>query len=345
MKLSFRWYGFDDVITLEEIRQIPNMKSIVTAPYDVKPGEVWKESSLLVLKEAAIKNGLTMEVIESIPVVEEIKYGAPDRDRYIANYAENIRICAKVGVKVICYNFMPVFDWLRTDMHHKNPDGSNSLSYSYRDFKKVDPNKLHLPGWDESYSEGELQNLLGIYKDISHEQLFDNLIYFLNKIIPVCEEVGIDMAIHPDDPPWDIFSLPRIISSEEDLDRLFSAIPSKCNGLTFCTGSLGASRKNDLVKMAAKYAKDGRIHFAHLRNILYTDEDGSFVEVGHNTFSGSLNMGAIVKALVDNGFNGYVRPDHGRNIWGEDEKPGYGLYDRALGATYINGLFEMAELK
>ncbi len=345
MKLSFRWYGFNDVITLEQIRQIPNMKSIVTAPYDVKPGEVWKESSLLALKEAANKNGLTMEVIESIPVVEEIKYGAPDRDRYIANYAENIRLCAKVGVKVICYNFMPVFDWLRTDMHHKNPDGSNSLSYSYRDFAKVDPNKLHLPGWDESYSEGELQNLLGIYKDISHEQLFDNLIYFLNKIIPVCEEVGIDMAIHPDDPPWDIFSLPRIISSEEDLDRLFSAIPSKHNGLTFCTGSLGASRKNDLVKMAAKYAKDGRIHFAHLRNILYTDEDGSFVEVGHNSFSGSLNMGAIVKALVDNGFNSYVRPDHGRNIWGEDEKPGYGLYDRALGATYINGLFEMAELK
>ncbi len=345
MKLSFRWYGFDDVITLEQIRQIPNMKSIVTAPYDVKPGEVWKESSLLALKEVAIKNGLTMEVIESIPVVEEIKYGSPDRDRYIANYAENIRLCAKVGVKVICYNFMPVFDWLRTDMHHKNPDGSNSLSYSYRDFAKVDPNKLHLPGWDESYSEGELQNLLGIYKDISHEQLFDNLIYFLNKIIPVCEEVGINMAIHPDDPPWDIFSLPRIISSEEDLDRLFSAIPSKRNGLTFCTGSLGASRKNDLVKMAAKYAKDGRIHFAHLRNILYTGKDGSFVEVGHNSFSGSLNMGAIVKALVDNGFNSYVRPDHGRNIWGEDEKPGYGLYDRALGATYINGLFEMAELK
>lgn len=345
MKLSFRWYGFGDVITLEQIRQIPNMKSIVTAPYDVKPGEVWKESSLLAYKEAANKNGLAMEVIESIPVVEEIKYGAPDRDRYIANYAENIRLCAKVGVKAICYNFMPVFDWLRTDMHHKNPDGSNSLSYSYRDFAKVDPNKLHLPGWDESYSEGELQNLLRIYKDISHEQLFDNLIYFLSKIIPVCEEVGIDMAIHPDDPPWDIFSLPRIISSEEDLDRLFSAIPSKRNGLTFCTGSLGASRKNDLVKMAAKYAKDGRIHFAHLRNILYTDEDGSFVEVGHNSFSGSLNMGAIVKALVDNGFTGYVRPDHGRNIWGEDEKPGYGLYDRALGATYINGLFEMAELK
>lgn len=344
MKLSFRWYGFDDVITLEQIRQIPNMKSIVTAPYDVKPGEVWKESSLLALKEAANKNGLTMEVIESIPVVEEIKYGAPDRDRYIANYAENIRLCAKAGVKVICYNFMPVFDWLRTDMHHKNPDGSNSLSYSYRDFAKVDPNKLHLPGWDESYSEGELQNLLRIYKDISHEQLFDNLIYFLGKIIPVCEEVGIDMAIHPDDPPWDIFSLPRIISSEEDLDRLFSAIASKRNGLTFCTGSLGASRKNDLVKMAEKYAKEGRIHFAHLRNILYTDNDGSFVEVGHNSFSGSLNMGAIVKALVDNGFAGYVRPDHGRNIWGEDEKPGYGLYDRALGATYINGLFEMAEL-
>ena len=163
--------------------------------------------------------------------------------------------------------------------------------------------------------------------------------------MPTCEEVGINMAIHPDDPPWDVFGLPRIISNEKDLDRLFEAVPSKCNGLTFCTGSLGASKKNDLAKMAAKYAKEGRIYFAHLRNILYTDNNDSFVEVGHNTFEGSLDMAKIVCALVDNGFNGYVRPDHGRNIWGEEGKPGYGLYDRALGAAYINGLFEMAELK
>ena len=151
------------------------------------------------------------------------------------------------------------------------------------------------------------------------------------------------MAIHPDDPPWDVFSLPRIISSEDDLDRLFQAVPSKRNGLTLCTGSFGASRKNDLVHMAEKYAKEGRIHFAHLRNVRYLDGKDSFVEAGHLSQMGSLDMARIVTALVDNGFDGYVRPDHGRNVFGEDSKPGYGLYDRALGACYLNGLFEMAE--
>ncbi len=343
MKLSFRWYGPNDVITLDKISQIPNMQSIVTAPYDVKPGEAWNLSSLLEFKKEANSHGLAMDVIESVPVVEQIKHGSPDRDRYIASYAENIRLCAKAGVKVICYNFMPVFDWLRTDMHHLNEDGSNSLSYSYDDFKKINPNKLHLPGWDESYSEGELQGLLSIYRNITHERLFDNLVYFLKKIIPVCEENDISMAIHPDDPPWDVFSLPRIVSTEKDIDKLLSAVPSIRNGLTFCTGSLGSLKSNDLVKMAGKYARQGKIHFAHLRNIRYTDSEGSFVESGHFSRDGSLDMAAIVEALVSNGFDGYVRPDHGRNIWGEDQKPGYGLFDRALGATYINGLFEMVE--
>ena len=343
MKLTFRWYGPKDSISLSKIRQIPNMYSVVTAPYDVKAGLIWKEDSLKALKDMALEEGLKMEVIESIPVVEEIKYGAKDRDFYIDNYIENIRLCASLGVKCVCYNFMPVFDWLRTNMHHQNKDGSNSLSYSYEDFKKVDPNHLHLPGWDESYSQEELQMLLGIYRKMSHKDLFENLVYFLKRIIPVASEVGINMAIHPDDPPWDVFGLPRVVSSEEDLDRLFEAIPSINNGLTFCTGSLGASKKNDLPKMAAKYAREGRVHFTHLRNILYTDDYDSFVEVGHQSNQGSLDMSKIVLALVENGFDGYVRPDHGRNIWGEDDKPGYGLYDRALGAAYINGLFEMAE--
>lgn len=345
MKLTFRWFGENDSISLEKIRQIPNMYSVVTAPYDVKAGEKWNKSTLKKLRDDAKKYGLRMEVIESIPVVEEIKYGAKNRDYFIDNYIENIKLCAEVGVKCVCYNFMPVFDWLRTNMHHLNKDGSNSLSYSREDFEKLDPNNLHLPGWDESYSSKELNNLLSIYRKLSHEDLFNNLVYFLKRIIPNCEEVGIKMAIHPDDPPWDIFSLPRIISNEEDLDKLFKAVPSINNGLTFCTGSLGASKHNDLVKMAEKYAKEGRIHFVHLRNVLYTDNSDSFLEVGHFTQEGSLNMGKIVKALVDNGFDGYVRPDHGRNIWGEDGKPGYGLFDRALGATYINGLFEMAELE
>ncbi len=343
MKLTFRWYGKNDSISLNYIRQIPNMSGVVTALYDVPVGEAWKEQSLIELKKLCNENELEMEVIESIPVHEEIKYGGPNRDYYIENYIKNIELVAKHGVKCICYNFMPVFDWLRTNMHHQNEDGSNSLSYSYEEFKKVDPNNLHLPGWDESYTKDELNNLLKIYQKMSHEDLFNNLVYFLNKIIPVCEKCNVNMAIHPDDPPWDIFNLPRIVSNEQDLDKMFNAVLSKRNGLTLCTGSFGASKNNDLVHMANKYASQGRVHFLHMRNILYTDDHDSFCEVGHCSSSGSINMAKIVEALVNNNFNGYVRPDHGRNIFGEDGKPGYGLYDRALGANYINGLFEAFE--
>ncbi len=344
MKLTFRWYGEKDSIPLAYIRQIPNMSGVVTAIYDVPVGEKWSLASVERLKELANASGLEMEVIESIPVHEDIKIGALTRDMYIENYCENIRTVAKCGVKCVCYNFMPVFDWLRTTMHHLNADGSDSLAYSYEDFLKVDPNNLHLPGWDESYSAEEMQGLLKTYKSISHEQLFANLVYFLERVIPVCEEVGVNMAIHPDDPPWDVFGLPRIISSEADVDRMFAAVPSKRNGLTLCTGSFGAGRKNDIVRMAGKYAAMGRVHFVHMRNVLWTDDKDSFCEVGHCTKDGSINMAAVAKALVDNGFDGYVRPDHGRNIWNEGGKPGYGLYDRALGAAYINGLFEALEL-
>ncbi|MCQ2742994.1 MAG: mannonate dehydratase [Bacilli bacterium] len=343
MKLTFRWYGKNDCITLSHLRQIPNMSGVVTACYSVPVGEVWPREELAELRDLSNKAGLEMEVIESIPVHEDIKLGKPTRERLIENYCENLRRCAEVGVKCVCYNFMPVFDWLRTEMHHQNADGSNSLSYSYEDFQKVDPHNLHLPGWDESYSQEELQGLLEEYSHVTHEMLFDNLVYFLKKVIPVCDEVGISMAIHPDDPPWDVFGLPRIVSNEKDLDKMFEAVPSKNNGLTLCTGSFGAGRNNDLVHMAAKYASEGRVHFLHLRNIKWTDDKDSFCEVGHCTSYGSLDMAEIVLTLVKNGFKGYVRPDHGRNIWGEDAKPGYGLYDRALGATYINGLFEMAE--
>ena len=343
MKLTFRWYGEKDVIPLAHIRQIPLMSGVVTAVYGIPVGEVWPVESLKRLKSLCEKNGLMMEVIESIPVHEDIKTGGGKREEYIHHYCKNLRAAAEIGVKCVCYNFMPVFDWLRTDLAYKNLDGSTALSYRTEEFKKLDPTNLHLPGWDESYSQDELQDLLKQYKNISREQLRENLIYFLKQVIPVCEEVGVKMAIHPDDPPWGIFGLPRIVSSEADLDVIFSAVPSSANGLTFCTGSFGAGRKNDLVNMAAKYAKQGRIHFAHLRNILWTDENDSFRETAHASACGSLDMAAIVAALIKNGFDGYVRPDHGRNIFGEGGKPGYGLYDRALGAAYINGLFEMAK--
>lgn len=343
MKLTFRWYGFNDSIPLQYIRQIPNMQGIVTACYDRKVGEKWNASTLINLKNTIEKEGLSLSVIESIPVHEDIKLGKETRDYYIDNYIENIRLVKKIGVQCICYNFMPVFDWLRTNLHHVNSDGSTSLSYSYEDFQKIDPQNLHLPGWDESYSQSELQSLLNEYKNVSHQQLFDNLIYFLKRVIPVCDEENIKMAIHPDDPPWDIFSLPRIVSSEKDLDAIFKAVPSTNNGLTLCTGSLGAAKNNDLVRIADKYSKQKRIHFVHLRNICYTDDKDSFYESGHYSKSGSLPIAKIVETLVNNDFDGFVRPDHGRNIFGENNKPGYGLFDRALGCTYINGLFEAYE--
>lgn len=342
MKMTFRWYGPKDSITLRDIRQIPGMTGVVTAVYDTPVGTVWSRESIAALSAQCKEAGLEMEVIESVPVHEDIKLGRPTRDGLIENYCETVRRLGEVGVKCICYNFMPVFDWLRTNLHTEAADGSNSLSYRHEEILALDPKHLSLPGWDESYTPDELQDLLAAYEGMTHETLFDNLVYFLERVIPVCKEAGISMAIHPDDPPWDVFGLPRIISCAEDYERLFAAVPDNENGITFCTGSLGAGRENDLVKMAYDYAKRGKIHFAHIRNIEYAN-DLDFRETGHLTAGGSLDIYGIVKALVDGGFTEYVRPDHGRNIWGEDGKPGYGLFDRALGACYLNGLFEAIE--
>ncbi len=342
MKLTFRWYGDDDPVTLEKIRQIPRMSGIVSAVYDVRPGEVWSVESIRAIRKKAEDAGLEFEVVESVPVPEEIKYGGANADRLIANYCENIRRLGKEGVKCVCYNFMPVFDWLRSELTHQNADGSNSLAFDEETLQTMDPAKgdLSLPGWDESYTKEELNRLLDIYKNVTEEDLWQNLTRFLTAVIPVAEEAGVNMAIHPDDPPWGIFGLPRIITCEENYDRFLKIVDSPANGLTFCTGSLGASADNDLVHMAAKYAD--RIHFLHLRNILRTG-DRQFCEVGHPTECGSLDMYGIVRALVENGFDGYVRPDHGRMIWGETGRFGYGLFDRALGAAYIVGLFEGIE--
>ena len=337
MKMTFRWYGESDCIPLSYIRQIPNMSGVVTAVYDVPVGEVWPCDKIARLKELCEQADLEMEVIESVPVHEDIKLGKPSRDRLIANYAETIRNLGKFGVRCICYNFMPVFDWFRTDLHYVQKNGAVCLAYKQADFEKLDKHNLRLPGWDESYTPEELGGLLKEYEHISHEQLFENLVYFLNGIMPACDETGINMAIHPDDPPWDIFGLPRIVTGAESYEKMINAVPNVHSGFTFCTGSLGAGRFNDLPKMAEKYAK--RIHFAHLRQLKFVNET-DFYENGHQTEDGNVDIYAIVKALEENGFSGYVRPDHGRNIWGEEGKPGYGLYDRALGAAYLSGLFE-----
>lgn len=342
MKMSFRWYGSDDKVTLQNIRQIPGMEAIVTAVYDVPVGEVWSRESIGALKKQVEDAGLLFEVIESVPVHEDIKLGKPSRDRYIENYCENIRRLAEAGIQCICYNFMPVFDWTRTQLDHVLPDGSTSLVYYQEQVEAVDPLKsdsdLTLPGWDASYTRKELKAVVAEYNAMTEENLWANLTYFLERIIPVAAQCGVNMAIHEDDPCWSIFGLPRIITCEENLDRFLKIVDDPHNGITLCTGSLGCSAENDVVHMAAKYAAMGRIHFVHARNVAVLEN--GFEERAHLSKCGSLDMYAILKALYKNGFNGYIRPDHGRMIWGETGRAGYGLYDRALGAAYLNGLWE-----
>lgn len=342
MKLTFRWYGDDDPVTLSHIRQIPQMSGIVSAIYDVPVGEVWSRESIAALKKKATDNGLAFEVVESVPVHEDIKLGNENAPRLIENYCENVRRLGEAGVKCICYNFMPVFDWLRSELEHAQADGANALAYDEQTVLAMDPLKgdLTLPGWDASYTKAQLQGLLKTYADLGEEQLWKNLETFLKAVIPVAKEAGVNMAIHPDDPPWGMFGLPRIITNKKNLQRFFDIVPETNNGLTLCTGSFGANPENDLVDMAASFAD--RIHFVHLRNIKRTGER-QFEEVGHPTECGSIDMYNVAKALVKNGFDGYVRPDHGRMIWGETGRYGYGLFDRALGATYLVGLFEALE--
>ena len=344
MKLSFRWYGESDPVSLEYISQIPGMRSIVSAVYDVKPGEVWGEESLQKMKDACESHGLVFDVVESIPVHEDIKLGRGDVDHLLEVYCENIRRCAKYGVKCVTYNFMPVFDWTRTQLDKVAPDGSTSLVMYWDQMRGLDPLKddIHLPGWDSSYTQDEVRELIQAYGAIGEEGLWANLEKFLKKVIPVAEECGVRMAIHPDDPPYPIFGLPRIITCEENLDRFLSIVDSPANSLCLCIGSLGCAKTNDIVAMVEKYAKMDRIAFMHMRNVKIMD-DGSFEERAHLSSCGSIDMYEVVRVLVEAGFDGYVRPDHGRMIWGETGKPGYGLFDRALGATYINGLFEAVE--
>lgn len=347
MQMTFRWFGADkDTVTLEQIRQIPNVTGVVPALHYLPAGEAWSEEDVFKMKKEIEAAGLTMECIESVNVHEDIKIGLDTREKYIENYKTSIRNLAKAGVKVICYNFMPVFDWTRTDLAMNMGDGATCLSYdgvqiegkSPEDmFKEIDDNSngYAMPGW-ETERMPEIKELFEKYKNVTADDLWNNLKYFLEAIMPVCEECDVKMAIHPDDPPWDIFGLPRIIKDRDSLKKLLDMVPSKYNGLTFCTGSLGASAENDLPAMIREFGD--RIYFAHLRNVKVIDNH--FNETAHESDAGSLDMYEIVKALQETGFDGYIRPDHGRMIWGEVARPGYGLYDRALGAAYINGLWE-----
>lgn len=351
MKMTLRWFGTGhDSVTLEQIRQIPGVTGVITTLYDIPAGEVWPMERILELKKEVEESGLKIEGIESVNIHDSIKIGSPDREQYIENYIETLENLGKAGINIVCYNFMPVFDWTRSDLAKKREDGSTVLSYDQDLIDKIDTEKMFaqidsesngfvMPGW-EPERLAKVKELFEKYKDVDNEKLFDNLVYFLNRIRPVCEKYGIKMAIHPDDPAWPVFNLPRIINNKENILKLLNAVDGEFNGLTLCTGSLGSNPKNDLCDII-RSAK-GRIHFAHVRNIIHL-APGKFDEAAHLSKDGSLDMYEIMKALYEIGFDGPVRPDHGRAIWGEVAMPGYGLYDRALGATYLNGLIEAIE--
>ena len=344
MHMTFRWFGPDDPIPLANIRQIPGVTGIVSALYDVAIGDVWPKSKLEHLGETVERHGMKLSVIESIAVHEDIKLGRPSRDRLLDQYCESVRAMGELGIPVLCYNFMPIFDWTRTDLAEVQPDGSTALSYDDRALARIDLSRGtgDLPGWSAAYDAKTLQALLAAYKEIDAERLWENLAYFLERVVPEAERAGVRMAIHPDDPPWSIFGLPRIVTSGAAFERLIGLVDSPSNGVTFCTGSLGADPNNDLPAIARTIGGRGRIHFAHCRNVAITGER-KFHEAPHPSRFGDVPMRDVLAALVDVGFTGPMRPDHGRMIWGEHGRPGYGLHDRALGAMYLQGLWEGLE--
>lgn len=355
MEMTMRWYGSKfDTVTLKQIRQIPGVTGVITTLYDTTPGEVWTSEAIRALKAEVEQAGLHISGIESVNVCDSIKVGDSDRDQYIANYIKTLENLGKEDIHLVCYNFMPVFDWTRTELARVRPDGSTVLAYNQKAIDAIDPanmaasmekmsNGTVLPGW-EPERMAKVQELFEMYQSIDGEKLFENLVYFLKAIMPVCNQYDIKMAIHPDDPAWSVFGLTRIINSEAGILRLMAAVDDVHNGVTFCSGSYGTNLNNDLPHMIR--ALKGRIHFAHVRNLRFNDcsrENYDFEESAHLSSDGTFDMYEMIKALYETGFDGPIRPDHGRMIWDETAMPGYGLYDRALGAAYLNGLWEAVE--
>ncbi len=351
MEMTLRWYGPGyDTVTLEQIRQIPGVKGVITTLMQKQAGELWTEDEIAAIIGEVESKGLRVAGIESVNTSDDIKIGTAKRDEHIENYIKTLENLGKAGIHMVCYNFMPVFDWTRTDLARRRDDGSTVLAYNQEIVDKIDPqnmresvaamsNGFEMPGW-EPERLSRLEELFEAYKDVDEKRLFDNLVYFLKAVGDVCERYDIRMGIHPDDPAWSIFGLPRIIKNKADIERLLRAVDKPYNGITLCTGSLGSNPDNDIVDII-RTAK-GRIPFAHVRNLKYNSE-GDFEEAAHLSSDGSMDMYAVIKALYDTGFNGIIRPDHGRMIWNEMAMPGYGLYDRALGAVYLQGLWEAVE--
>lgn len=348
MEMTFRWFGSKfDSVTLEQIRQIPGVKGVITTLYDTVPGEAWDKNEFAALKKEVEDAGLKISGIESVNVCDAIKVGAADRDKYIDNYIKTLEVLGEAGIHTVCYNFMPVFDWTRTELARVRADGSTVMAYTQEAVDRIDPNNIFeslsketngyvLPGW-EPERMALVKELFEMYKDVDADKLFENLVYFLKAIMPVCDKYDINMAIHPDDPAWSVYGLSRIITNKDQILKMLNAVDNVHNGITLCTGSFGTNLKNDIVDTI--HSVKGRIHFAHVRNLKFITPT-NFEEAAHLSEDGDFDMYAIMKALYDTGFNGIMRPDHGRMIWGEKAMPGYGLYDRALGAMYLQGLWE-----
>lgn len=349
MQMTMRWFGSKfDTVQLSQIKQTCYATGVISTLYEKMPGEVWSLNEILALKKEIEDAGLTLSGIESVNVSDAIKSGSAGRDKDIEAYIETLKNLGEADIHMVCYNFMPVFDWTRTELARKRPDGSTVMAYNQAAIEKINPSEMFdaissdmngtvMPGW-EPERMSKIKELFALYREVDEEALFRNLKYFLEAIMPVCDRYGINMAIHPDDPAWSVFGLSRIINSKANILRVMKMVDNPHNGLTMCTGSLGSSTKNDLPDIIRSLK--GRIHFAHVRNLRFNDGERDYEEAAHLSSDGNLDLHAIIKALYEIGFDGPIRPDHGRMIWGEVAMPGYGLYDRALGAAYLCGLWE-----
>ena len=369
MHMGFRWYGEgNDTISLDDIRQIPGVETIVWSLHHKQAGEVWQpgeiEEAMATItglsardRAAGITKTFNADVVESVNVHESIKTGSTvlgmSRDQAIDAYIETVANLGKAGVRVVTYNFMPVFDWLRTEMFHPCPDGSTALYYNQHQVDQLSPQgiidetlkgagTLTVPGW-EPERLAHLPELMEAYQGMDHELMYTNYKYFLDAVIPTCERYDIKLAVHPDDPAFDLFGWPRVVSSKEGIQRVLDLNPSPYNGLCLCLGSFSSKRGNDAVDAVRTFMD--RIHFSHVRNIRFTDEEGSFFEVGHRASEGDVDTVGIMQAYAEADYQGYIRPDHGRHLWSENTeagrpRPGYGLYDRAMGIQYLLGVWD-----
>lgn len=385
MEKTWRWFGKKDKITLPMLRQI-GVEGIVTALHDVPNGEIWTVEAINDLKSYIESYGLRWSVVESLPVCEAIKYAGAEREQLIENYKVSLANLGKCGIKTVCYNFMPVIDWIRTDLQHPWPDGTSSLYYDRIRFAYFDIRILEREGAEKDYTEEELQKvaeldkviteaekdalidtiivktqgfvngnikegdknpvsifkrLLALYKDIDRDALRENMRYFLSAIMPICEEYGVNMCVHPDDPPFQVLGLPRIVTNENDIEWFLNAVDNPHNGLTFCAGSLSAGEHNDTRELAKKFAK--RTHFVHLRSTAAM-QGGNFIESSHLTGRGHLID--LIRIFENENPGLPMRVDHGRMMLGDEDKgynPGYSFHGRMLALAQVEGMMAVVD--